>query len=129
LFLAPGTVSLYHIYFGKIDIAVSNLMDYFAANLAGSQIYSTMSAYYMVCGIISCSHLLSSCHPQVSPTTGLRTYVSNKIAFQKSVVYPLTSKSQIVSDKDFIDAITSLLNKGLRVRPFVIYLPMYTFYN
>ena len=121
-------VNLYHIYFGTIDSEVRNLMDFFAANLAGSQIYSTMSAYYMVCGynfMLSSSFIMSS----QESTTGLRLYVSNKIAFQKSVVYPLTSKSQIVSDKDFIDAITSLLNKGLRVRPFVIYLPMHTFYN
>jgi hypothetical protein len=105
-------VNLYHIYFGTIDSEVRNLMDFFAANLAGSQIYSTMSAYYMVCGIISCSHLLSSCHPQVSPTTGLRTYVSNKIAFQKSVVYSPQSKDSF-SDKDMIDVIKSLLNSGL----------------
>jgi len=92
--MAPGTVNLYHIYFGRIDSAVSSLMDFFAANLAGSQIYSTMTAYYMV-----------------NQATGQRTYVSGNIAFKKSVIFSPKSQS-VFADKDMVAAITSLLDSG-----------------
>eukprot|EP00597_Dinobryon_sp_UTEXLB2267_P001453 CAMPEP_0170068400 /NCGR_PEP_ID=MMETSP0019_2-20121128/7389_1 /TAXON_ID=98059 /ORGANISM="Dinobryon sp., Strain UTEXLB2267" /LENGTH=578 /DNA_ID=CAMNT_0010276035 /DNA_START=98 /DNA_END=1834 /DNA_ORIENTATION=+ len=93
--MAPGTVNLYHIYFGRIDSAVSSLMDFFAANLAGSQIYSTMTAYYMV-----------------NQATGQRTYVSGNIAFKKSVIFSPKSQS-VFADKDMVAAITSLLDSGM----------------
>ena len=41
-----GPITIYHIYYGDISSNTQYLMNYFAANLGGSSIYSVLSAYY-----------------------------------------------------------------------------------